>query len=271
MKRTVRFPAIFVCFLLMAAFVFPVRAFAAGSAIDTSTSSDGYFTVAYLSEEKAKMKVGVTQGTDTVYYDYVPGDASAYTFTDGDGAYTITLYQNISGIKYKKVECVDVNVAMTDPMAPYLVSTEEITFSGDDAVSRKAAELCAGLTADEDKAVAIHNYIAANFTYDSVFGDQVKTGEVKNYTPDTNAVLAARKGICYDFSALYAAMCRSQGIPCAIARGYLNGGYHAWNMVYIDGTWNAVDMTREIANANTDAATIGDCVIALEHYIDMRY
>ena len=48
MKRTVRFPAIFVCFLLMAAFVFPVRAFAAGSAIDTSTSSDGYFTVAYL-------------------------------------------------------------------------------------------------------------------------------------------------------------------------------------------------------------------------------
>ena len=79
MKRTVRFPAIFVCFLLMAAFVFPVRAFAAGSAIDTSTSSDGYFTVAYLSEEKAKMKVGVTQGTDTVYYDYVPGDASAST------------------------------------------------------------------------------------------------------------------------------------------------------------------------------------------------
>ena len=91
-----------------------------------------------------------------------------------------------------------------------------------------------------------------------MLGDQVKTGEVKNYTPDTNAVLAARKGICYDFSALYAAMCRSQGIPCAIARGYLNGGYHAWNMVYIDGAWNAVDMTREIANANTDAATIGD-------------
>lgn len=271
MKRTVRFPAIFVCFLLMAAFVFPVHALAASSAIDTSTSSEGYFTVAYSSAEKVKMKVGVTQGTDTVYYDYAPGESSAYTFTDGDGAYIITLYRNISGISYKKVESVNVNVLMTDPMAPYLVSTKEITFSGDDAVSRKAAELCAGLTDDADKAVAIHNYIAANFTYDSVLGDQVKTGEVKNYTPDTNDVLAARKGICYDFSALYAAMCRSQGIPCAIAKGYLNGGYHAWDMVYIDGAWNAVDMTREISNANTDAETLDDCVTALEQYTDIKY
>ena len=34
-------------------------------------------------------------------------------------------------------------------------------------------------------------------------------------------------------------MLRSQGIPCKIITGYVSPDniYHAWNMVYIDGTW----------------------------------
>lgn len=98
-------------------------------------------------------------------------------------------------------------------MAPYLVSTTEITFSSQDSVGRKAAELCAGLTEDADKVVAIHNYIASHFTYDNIFAAQVAAGQVVNYTPDTARTLETRTGICYDFSALFAAMCRSQGHP----------------------------------------------------------
>ena len=61
-------------------------------------------------------------------------------------------------------------------------------------------------------------------------------------------------------------MCRSQGIPCAVAKGYLSGGYHAWNMVYVDGVWNAVDMTRSIARGNTGAAGLSGCVTSLDGY-----
>lgn len=271
MSRTVRFPALFAGIMLFAA-LFTPKAAAAQTAIDTSTSSQGYFTVDYNQNTQVKMKVGVTQGEDTVYYNYTPGESSAYTFTDGDGDYTITLFRNVSGTSYKRVESKRVTVAMTDPMDVYLVSTREITFAAGDAVTAKADELCAGLTDDGSKVAAIHNYIAANFTYDKAFGDQVRSGAVKNYVPDTNAVLENGKGICYDFSSLFAAMCRSQGIPCAVAKGYLSsGGYHAWNMVYVDGAWNAVDMTREIANHRTGAVTLADCVTSLEGYTGMRY
>ena len=265
MKRVNRFPAIFLSAALIASQFLPVSSLAAGTVIDTSTAAAGYFTVAYQTAN-AKMKVGVTQGSDTVYYDYVPGTTSSYTFTDGNGDYTITLYRNVSGTSYRQVESAKVQVEMEDAMAPYLASTAEITFSQDDAVGQTAAQLCAGLTDDGAKVAAIHNYIASRYTYDHDFAARIDRGEVTNYTPDTNRLLSAQKGICYDFSALFAAMCRSQGIPCAVAKGYLSGGYHAWNMVYVDGVWNAVDMTRSIARGNTGAAGLSGCVTSLDGY-----
>ena len=40
-------------------------------------------------------------------------------------------------------------------------------------------------------------------------------------------------------------MLRSQGIPCKIVTGYVSpdGVYHAWNMVWIDGSWKTVSFT----------------------------
>ena len=270
--KTVRFPAVFLSILLFAALICPVQARAAGPVIDTSTASEGYFTVSYDAvRQTKKMKVGVTQGSDTVYYSYVPGDSSAYVFTDGNGEYTITLYRNVHDTTYKAVTSTKVDVEMDDPMAPYLASTEEVTFSADDAVGQKAAELCAGLTCDGDRVAAIYRFMAASFTYDHILGGQAQRGKLVNYVPDTNRVLATGTGICYDFSALFAAMCRSQSIPCAIAKGDLNGGYHAWNMVYVDGNWNAVDMTRAISNRDADAATLANCVIGLDGYTYAKF
>ena len=265
MRRTVRFASLFMAIVMMFSLAVP-GALAAGTAIDTTTASDGYFTVNYGAQENVKMKVGVTHGAQTAYYTYQPGDAAAYAFTEGDGDYTITLYRNTTGTKYKKVESTSVKVALTDEMVPYLVSTDEITFAADDAVGRTAAALCAGLTKDTDKIVAIHNYIAGRFTYDKAFGAQVAAGQIKNYVPDTNKTLASGTGVCYDFSALFAAMCRSQGVPCVIVRGYVNGSYHAWNMVYAEGAWQLVDMTREVSNRNAAATTLAACVTASDGY-----
>ncbi len=266
MKRSIRFLVLLSCILWMTPPVLSSQALAADSAIDVSTASAGYFTVSYHQDAAVKMKVGVALEGSTVYYDYTPGTSSVYAFVDGDGHYTITLYRNTSGISYRRVEQVSVDVALDDPMAPYLVSTTEITFSSQDSVGRKAAELCAGLTEDADKVVAIHNYIASHFTYDNIFAAQVAASQVVNYTPDTARTLETRTGICYDFSALFAAMCRSQGIPCTIATGYLSDAYHAWDMVYVDGDWAAVDMTRSISSHNTASQTLAECVTSLDGY-----
>lgn len=49
------------------------------------------------------MKVGVTHDGETVFYTYVPGEASAYAFMEGNGRYTLTLYRNVRGTTYKAV------------------------------------------------------------------------------------------------------------------------------------------------------------------------
>ena len=264
MKRISRFLGVFLCLVVLSATLFSVNASAASnSVIDTETAAAGYFTVNYTANTNARMKVGVSYQGKTAYYDYTPGSAASYTFAQGDGDYAITLFRNVSGNSYAKVTSTKVEVAMEDEFAPYLVSTAEITFSEIDSVGLKSAELCAGLTDDASKVVAIHNYIAANFAYDHGFADSVRSGAVKNYVPNTNSVLASGKGVCYDFSALFAAMCRSQGIPCAVEKGYYNGGYHAWNAVYANGVWNRIDMTAAIARQHTQAQVLSECTFTM--------
>ena len=125
--------------------------------------------------------------------------------------------------------------------AEYLKSTSEIAFPEGGSVAEKAASLCKDKKSDKQKALAIYNYIAANFTYDTGFADAVRAGRITVYTPDTASILSNKKGVCYDFSALFAAMCRSQGIPAKLCKGYSTrvGGYHAWNAVYLaeDDAW----------------------------------
>ena len=268
MKRISRVLGVFLCL----AMVISGSAFAAGQkTIDVSNVEDGYFTVSYNADADLKMKVGVTFKGDTTYYDYIPGNQATYSLIDGDGKYTITLYRNISGTTYKKVTSQKVTVKMEDELAPYLISTTEITFSEEDTVGQKAAELCNGLTDEADKVVAIHNYIAENFRYNYVFAAAVRNGSIKTYIPNTNAALEELRGVCYDFSALFAAMCRSQGIPCAMAKGYNDNGYHAWNMVYLDEEGGAVDITTSIAFRLFKTETIMDCMSSMDNYHDYKF
>ena len=263
MKRMSRILGAFLCLVML----LTGTAMAAGNPmIDVSTASDGYFTVDCDKYIGVKMKVGVTFQGKTQYYDYTAGEESSYTFSEGDGSYTITLYRNLYSTKYRAVTSTRAQVELADEMAPYLTSTYEVTFSADDPVGLMAAELCAEAESDADKIVAIHNYIARNFTYDYGFAAKVRSGEITTYVPNTTEVLAAGKGICYDFTTLFAAMCRSQDIPCAVAKGYLGGSYHAWNMIYMDEEWIAVDMTASVCRRNMNAVDLNKCVVSLDRY-----
>ena len=69
-------------------------------------------------------------------------------------------------------------------------------------------------------------------------------------------VLAEKKGICFDYASLMAAMLRSQGIPTKLVIGYAGDAYHAWihtyipekgwieGVIFFDGTtWKLMDPT----------------------------
>ena len=87
----------------------------------------------------------------------------------------------------------------------------------------------------------IYDYLVNLLSYDTEKAETVEKG----YIPDLEEILAAKKGICFDYSALYAAMLRAQNIPVRLVIGNVQPEniYHAWNQVYIDGKWIWKDAT----------------------------
>lgn len=271
MKRVNRFLGVFLCALVICTIIMPTAAYAASTSwIDTSASANGYFTVCYNQDTAVKMKVGITFNGKTTFHDYTHGETSNYVFTQGDGNYTITLYRNVRGTSYTVAATTTASVSMQNEFAPYLASTAEITFSADDSVGKKAAELCGAFKDDAARVVAIHNFISQNFTYNYDFAGQISSGKITNYVPDTQDILSGKNGICYDFSSLFAAMCRSQEIPCKIQKGYYNGIYHAWNLVYVNDAWQAVDTTASVGK-KLNAASFVDCVISEADSLHYKY
>lgn len=109
----------------------------------------------------------------------------------------------------------------------------------DTATMKLADEVCADCDTDEEKVKAIYNWIIHNFEYDYESEPLIQYFDVRK-------TLETRKGICYDFSHLFAALCRSQNIPCYVVDGDKRNNlnyHHTWNRVYWGGSWWQVDTT----------------------------
>ena len=109
----------------------------------------------------------------------------------------------------------------------------------DTATVELADEICANCDTDEEKVKAIYNWIIHNFKYDYECEPVIQYFDVRK-------TLETRKGICYDFSHLFAALCRSQNIPCYVVDGDKRNNlnyHHTWNRVYWGGSWWQVDTT----------------------------
>lgn len=233
------------------------QAKAANVVIDTTNANNGYVTVNYTSDKR--LKVGIRYNSGRTSFIDCPNGTANFALEKGNGTYTVSLYQNVSGTKYQEIAKDTVTASMKDPLAPYKIATSEIAFIAGDAVCKKTDELCKNVKTEEAKVVAIWNYINNNYKYDYDFADKIKNKIIKQYTPNPNAILAKDKGICYDFASLFAAMCRHEGIPCTIVKGYVNTTYHAWNQIYVNGEWREVDLTRAVCQRASVARTIADC------------
>ena len=105
-----------------------------------------------------------------------------------------------------------------------------------------ADEICSDCDTDEEKVKAIYEWMIHNFEYDYGYTPMVQYFNV-------HQTIETRKGICYDFSHLFAALCRSQNIPCYVVDGDKRNNaqyHHTWNRVYFDGSWWNIDVTFDI-------------------------
>ncbi|AWI06959.1 transglutaminase-like domain-containing protein [Clostridium drakei] len=100
----------------------------------------------------------------------------------------------------------------------------------------------------KSKAKMIYNWIGKNIAYDHDKANKVLNNDFNVqsgaiYTYDT------RKGICFDYSCLYVAMCKANGIKVRLITGEGFNGVswvsHAWNQVYLpeEQKWINVDST----------------------------
>ena len=102
-----------------------------------------------------------------------------------------------------------------------------------------ADEICTDCDTDEEKVKAIYNWVTHNFEYDYEYDPAIQYFNVRK-------TLNIRKGVCYDFAHLFAALCRSQNIPCYAVDGDARNNpeyHHTWNRVYFIGSWWNIDVT----------------------------
>ena len=90
------------------------------------------------------------------------------------------------------------------------VEPQEKIESTDSEIIAKAKEITYGLSSDYKRAKALFEYVNTNLSY--VSGSSSNQGALY--------ALKNKKGVCEDFAALYAAMCRALEIPCKVIAGY---------------------------------------------------
>ncbi len=107
-------------------------------------------------------------------------------------------------------------------------------------------ELAKDCSTQEEVARNGHEWIVENITY-----DYEKTYPLDYQYFNIEETLQTKTGVCFEFANLFAAYCRSQGIPCFMIDGYKKNDVtymHTWNRVYFDNTWWDVDATSDATN-----------------------
>ena len=250
---------------------------AAKSEIDVANRNDGYIIARSKSKtsKKLKLRISYVKSNDVnVLYDYdLNGDGywETYSLQSGNGKYTISINENVDGTRYQQLQAVSVDVEYRREHAPFLVPAQNVNYSAESNVVKKAEELCKSAATDLEKLENIYKYVVETIKYDTAKANLIAGGGLTGYLPKVDDTLETSKGICFDYSSMFAAMLRSQGVPAKLIKGHVaispKPAYHAWNEIYIEGTgwirirsqvrfdgkdWGRMDST--FASGNTNGA-----------------
>ncbi|WP_055105882.1 transglutaminase domain-containing protein [Paenibacillus ihumii] len=116
-------------------------------------------------------------------------------------------------------------------------------------IEQAAAQITADARSDEEKARRLYEWIGTRVAYDyDKVRDYEENDNWREQTPQMT--FDSKRGVCIDYSRLYAVMARSQGLKVKVVTGLGydgRGGYgpHAWNEVYLSekDAWVPLDAT----------------------------
>ncbi len=203
------------------------------ASIDASNISEGYVMVKYTQKTNKRIKCIIKKenGTSYTYNVNNNGEYETFPLTEGNGKYTITVYENITGTKYSVSYSTTIDVKISNEFSPFLYPNQYVNFNSNSNVVSIANEITKNNTDDLEKLKSIYYYVINNITYDKQKAETVESG----YLPNPDEIIMLKKGICFDYAAVMASMLRSQNIPCKLVIGYTGNAYHAWINVYIEG------------------------------------
>lgn len=231
--------------------------------LEASNVNQGYVMLKY-SGKNLKIKVQVTKNLGTTYtYNLNARDAyEVFPLTDGDGVYSIKVFENISGTKYSQLFSKSIQVKLVNQFLPFLYPNQYVNFKPESTTVAKGMEVTKGVTDELKKVELIYNYVVKNFSYDKEKAATVQSG----YLPQVDSLLVLKKGICFDYAAVMSTMLRSQNIPTKLVVGYTGDLYHAWinvytkktgwvdGMIFFDGTkWQLMDPTFASSSKKSSA------------------
>lgn len=162
----------------------------------------------------------------------------------GNGLYTVKILKNLEGNRYQVVKDMDLNIHNSD-LDVFLSSSQPVYWENQHKLTGLRDILMEGLTTDRQKIEAAYNYLVNNVKYDYNKINGLST----DYVPNIGNTITTKKGICYDYAALFAGILRAQGIHTKLVKGYKSDiqAYHAWNEVLVDGSWIVIDTTYDAA------------------------
>ncbi len=199
--------------------------------VDVANISEGYFYASLQSKSKHRMKMRVAKGDTTLSYDIKnDGSYELFPLQLGNGKYTITLYENVSGKKYSSAGKITLNVNLSSPDICFYYPNQYVNYTKSSDPVKTAAKLCDGKSR-KDAYKAITNYMSKNFVYDFLKAVNIKAGML----PDIDDSFSKKMGVCQDLSAICICMMRTQGIPAKLMIGYADKNYHAWVEAEFDG------------------------------------
>lgn len=210
--------------------------------IDTSMVSQGVAMAEATSA--SRLKFLVTCGDMSYNYD-LPGDGTPITvpINMGDGRYSFAIMRNVEGNNYVQTTGTEADVQLESELIPFTQPNMFCNYTNDSACVAKARELVGDAQNQGDAVKAICNYVVDNVDYDADKAKQLSG--TSGYVPNPDETFSTNKGICFDYASLGAAMLRSVGIPTKIITGYVSPDdlYHAWIMVFIDGSWTSAQFS----------------------------
>nr|WP_251128117.1 transglutaminase domain-containing protein [Exiguobacterium sp. s48] len=221
----------------------PDTADAASARVDTQT---GKVEVYVSNHDTGTLKFEVRQGEQVRTYDVYKG-MNHFNVNFGNGDYTFMLYQSSDGKRYKRVYRLQKTVRLSHSTAPYLHSIQNVSI--DSATSRLASSLSRSSYSTSTQTLVTSRHVNRLIDYD----DNKLMKLSSTYLPDNAETIRTKRGICYDFASLNAALLRAQGIPTRLVMGTAKGinGYHAWNEVFVNGKWRVIDVTRDVTERRT--------------------